>query len=300
MLAHPLPAPNDWHTPDQWLTKIQDVMNHPLMRGTPAANPSYIPAQKFSMALLDLLRDGSHAPLFTQAEATVNNLPDGQLKKTLSVFIRDAGGDVDKLRTHIETWFDDAMAELSAIYKHLSRFAMIILGLIVAVVLNVDSIRVARFLWASPAAAGDLADAAQQAKNGGSSQPAAAQEAAGQAALTKLRGFKLPIGWDFSEAKPATEGTAPAAADSQTPASPDPCANITAGADHNQLLTNVQQCYGLAAETNWLVHIPGWLITAIAVSLGAPFWFGLMQTLFNLRTNTKPPRADAKPAPKTS
>ena len=50
------------------------------------------------------------------------------------------------------------------------------------------------------------------------------------------------------------------------------------------------------------MRVLGWLITAIAVSLGAPFWFGLMQNLLNLRSDTKPPRADAKqtPAPKTS
>ena len=289
-------------TEDQTLIKLQDVMRHPLMRGNPSANPSYIPAQKFAMALLDLLRNGSQAPLFTQAEATVKILPDGQLKNTLSVFIRDAGGDVDKLRTHIENWFDDAMDELSAIYKRLSRFAMLLLGLIIAVSVNVDSIRVAKFLWASPAAASDLADAAQQAKND-NCKDAPCQEAAGQAALTKLRGFKLPIGWDFNVPTPP--------GDSKVQSDDDACTKMLTDKDYNQRLADVQQCHGLVAQNlpgNWnrivliAKQLPGWLITAIAVSLGAPFWFGLMQNLLNLRSDAKPPRADAKqtPAPKTS
>ena len=280
-------------TDEQTLIKLQDVMRHPLMRGNPSANPSYIPAQKFSMAILDLLRNGSQAPLFTQAEATVAKLPAGQLKNTLSVFIRSAGGDVDKLRTHIETWFDDAMDELSAIYKRLSRFAMLFLGLIVAVAVNADSIRVAKFLWASPAAASDLADAAQQAKND-NCKDASCQEAAGQAALTKLRGFKLPIGWDFSEPP----------VDNKVESDNDACIKMLTEKDYNLRLADVQQCHGLIAQNlpgiwNCIVmiakHIPGWLITAIAVSLGAPFWFGLMQNLLNLRSDTKPPRADATP-----
>jgi hypothetical protein len=294
------------HTPAQLLTNIQNVMNHPLMRGNPSANPPYIPAQKFSMALLDLLRNGSQAPLFTQAEATVNNLPNGQLKETLSVFIRDAGGDIDKLRTHIETWFDDAMDELSTIYKRLSRFAMLIIGLIVAVAVNVDSIRVAKFLWASPVAASDLANAAQQAKSGASDQNAAAQEAAGQAALTQLRGLTLPIGWHFAD--DATKGAATTAPALPLPpqtsgaTEKDACVQPP-GAIYSVRLSAVQKCHGLDMQ-NWptdtrdrIMRVVGWLITAIAISLGAPFWFGLMQNLLNIRSASKPPRADATPAP---
>ena len=37
------------------------------------------------------------------------------------------------------------------------------------------------------------------------------------------------------------------------------------------------------------INILGWLITALAVSLGAPFWFDLLNRLVKLRgTGTKP------------
>ena len=37
----------------------------------------------------------------------------------------------------------------------------------------------------------------------------------------------------------------------------------------------------------WFFSIIGWLITAFAVSLGAPFWFGLLNKLVALRSSGK-------------
>ncbi len=48
--------------------------------------------------------------------------------------------------------------------------------------------------------------------------------------------------------------------------------------------------WGRDAKINWPTHIIGWLVTALAVSLGAPFWFNLMTQLLNLRkAGAKPP-----------
>jgi hypothetical protein len=40
-----------------------------------------------------------------------------------------------------------------------------------------------------------------------------------------------------------------------------------------------------------------WVITGFAISLGAPFWFGLLQNIMNLRGARAPPqRSDAQAA----
>ncbi len=42
----------------------------------------------------------------------------------------------------------------------------------------------------------------------------------------------------------------------------------------------------------WVFNFAGWLLMAIAVSLGAPFWFDLLNKLVNLRmAGVKPERA---------
>ena len=47
----------------------------------------------------------------------------------------------------------------------------------------------------------------------------------------------------------------------------------------------------------------GWLITAFAVSMGAPFWFDLLNKFVNIRASGKAPEEEPKapkevPAPK--
>lgn len=39
----------------------------------------------------------------------------------------------------------------------------------------------------------------------------------------------------------------------------------------------------------WISHLAGWLLTALLVMLGAPFWFDLLNRLVNLRANGSPP-----------
>lgn len=44
----------------------------------------------------------------------------------------------------------------------------------------------------------------------------------------------------------------------------------------------------------WLLKVLGWLVTALAVTLGAPFWFDLLQKLVNIRNAGKTPSENAK------
>ncbi len=44
----------------------------------------------------------------------------------------------------------------------------------------------------------------------------------------------------------------------------------------------------------WLTMILGWLITAFAVSLGAPFWFDLLNKFVNVRASGKAPEEEPK------
>ncbi len=234
-------------TPQQAvLQRVLGVSTHPLMRGTPSRLPSYIPARTFSLALLETLRDGSDAPVFTQIEHSVAGLPEGDLKKTLSMFLREARDDVDAFRIRLEQWFNDAMDRVSGIYKRLSQYVMIIFGVVLALALNVDSLRVARVLWQTPALrAVMLADAEHLVAApppvlpvGPGSFPVL--EPPVLATLRLFEAQQIPFGWSVPHFSWAT-----------------PC---------------------------------GWLLTAGAVALGAPFWFSLLQNLINIRSAGPKPR----------
>lgn len=229
------------------LARVLSVHSHPLVRSSPTALPSYVSSRNFALALLETLRDGSQAPLFAQAEHTVAELPDGDLKRTLTLFLQNSGGDIDKLRNFVERWFDDAMDRLSGIYKRISQYVVLGLGLCIAIILNVDSTRMARTLWAQPAVLSAItADASSWGQQKGTPSIAGScqndQSGSVETAVTCFEDESFPVGWS----------------------------------EHS--------------FSRWTV--PGWIITALAVGLGAPFWFSLLQQLTNLRNaGPAPPRA---------
>ncbi len=48
-----------------------------------------------------------------------------------------------------------------------------------------------------------------------------------------------------------------------------------------------------ALTSNAILHIPGWILTIIAVSLGAPFWFDTLNRFVNIRAAGKRPAKGA-------
>jgi len=231
---------------------------HPLIKNVPTDLPAYISGKTFAMALLSLLRDGSQNSRFTQVATQINALPDGDFKATLNTFLLDAGHDLDKFRANIESWFDGAMDRLSGIYKRVSQYALLIIGFILAVALNVNALHLANNLWnMDPASLAALADIAAQAK-----APVAQQTWSDISTnLHQLNGLGLPIGW-------------PQAPDWQALRQP------------SYWPAHLQHFVGH--------HVAGWLVTTAAVSFGAPFWFDLIQKLVNLRSaGPKPGSADS-------
>ena len=81
---------------------FESVFGHSLIQGL-AKNglPSYAPARNFSMALFDALGSGSQAPLFSQIENGIADLPPSPARDTLATLIRQTGGDIDQLRAGV-------------------------------------------------------------------------------------------------------------------------------------------------------------------------------------------------------
>ena len=50
--------------------------------------------------------------------------------------------------------------------------------------------------------------------------------------------------------------------------------------------------YAPKTVRDWFFSIPGWLLTALAESLGAPFWFDLLGKFLNIRgAGTRPEKS---------
>jgi hypothetical protein len=242
-------------------------------------------------------------------------LPESELKKSLVVLLNEADGDVDKLKQTIEIWFNNAMDRVGGWYKRRTSLVVLILAAIVTLGLNVDTLLVLQTLESQASLrdaivgkAKGFAERPSTSGTGGralrSVPPSVAVADSGDVNartdlfdtdnLNKLHAqidaLSLPIGW-FSG--PSAGGCA---SDSDA-ANRLECAR----AANHQLLPPSSSDWG-----DWMgemfgnikFHGLGWLLTIIAASLGAPFWFDTLNKVIAIRSVGKAPEEAQKPPKK--
>ena len=138
----------------------QSVYNHALVnpRGNGkaiseadvAANaPAYVDPIHFANALIEVAGMAGGAPAAMKS-AVATKVSDPQLQQLLGGIVDRTGGALDGIRNEISSWFDSAMDRVSGAYKRKTQVVSFAVALIAAVVINVDSIRVAKTLWQQP------------------------------------------------------------------------------------------------------------------------------------------------------
>jgi len=242
--------------------------------------PSYIPARTFSATLFDLLfpsgdaaqAPGTAAPTPAEAQAarlrkmldSLENISGGPAKEAIATLVKQADGDIERTRKAFERWYNDGMDRVSGWYKRRTQRALFIIGMFLAVALNVDSVRVAEVLWKTPALRSyAISSADQYVKN--HSSVAASGDAASKPAdpdpasyIASLKSLNLPLGWD-----------------------PKDLDWIAPSKDNSLWLARI--CW-----PQFALVVAGWLMTAIAMTLGAPFWFDLLNQFMVIRSTIKP------------
>jgi hypothetical protein len=211
------------------------------------AGPCYIPPKSFSMALQDLVQAGE-------------TLPDG-VRQVLRALEVQAAGDAARFETGLECWFDSTMDSVSGAYQRHTRAWLALIGIAVTVAMNADSILMASVLFGNSTVAVAVAEAGERFV-----PPQAGNVKEAMADTTRLSSFGLPIGWNG------------ATRDSTLPwkeAWREPWKTPPAGLRCFRWLIN-----------GWLLlewHWAGWLITVAAITVGAPFWFDLLNQVVRLR-----------------
>ena len=253
--------------------------------------PSYIPARNFAMALLDLAatQNGGAALNLDAARETAVTLRNGRLRDALLVAIGEAEGDLDRARTSLEAWFDGTMDRVSGWYKRETQWILLGIGLVLAMGLNVDSLHVARSLALNNTLRQKIVQTVESQRSNLDPNADAATDA-GPAKSTavipqqevdaQLSGLTDIIGWPQFEKSVDAAVAAGQGSPRFSSASMAPVVPQTNPADP-----------GARAKVWWeylALAIPGWLISALAVSLGAPFWFDILNKLMVVRSTVKP------------
>ena len=167
--------------------------------------PSYAPSNAISDALIDELRKRANddTPTAEGLRWAVAGLENQALREQLEPLLQQAGEDVAALRAEIARTYDQVMDRVSGQYKRFSQLVQIVLGLLVAVVFNLDAIYLTKALVASDSLRSDLVEMAQQAVNEpqgeeapatGTDESIGAKGAAVTAAYQDIAALNLPIG----------------------------------------------------------------------------------------------------------
>ena len=177
------------------------------------------------------------------------NLNNQAVQRVLLTAVDSAQGDLNKAQASIEAWYDSAMDRVSGWYKRSTHLILFVISLVVAVGLNVNTITIADFLYRDDAARAALVARVETAATDKGFPSGNYDEA-----KEYLDALSLPIGWTAGWGAPR-RGSEPKA----------------------QGLWN-----------NWIAPVVGWLMTAFAATMGAPFWFDILNKVMVIRSTVKP------------
>jgi hypothetical protein len=200
---------------------------------------------------------------FDQIRGSILRINNPDLKTALLTLLEEARADltegvsaVKKVSDRIEKWYDQTMDRVSGWYKRRTQWFLFGIALLFALALNVDTVKICQALSKSST----LRDSVTEQAKHLSLPPAPAganidnQFSQVQEAVKRLDGLGVPLGWT----------------------------------DESKLWTTFPQ-----SGNDYLVRsekLMGLLLTAFAASLGAPFWFDVLNKFMVVRSAGKSPK----------
>jgi len=263
-------------------------------------------------------QDGSRVMPLLEGLRYVN---EETFRKAVKVLVTSART-LDEAQAQLEMWFDQRMDQLTELYKRRITMFSLLIGIILSLVLNADSLQIARSLFDDPSLRAAVVAAANDVVNSGELQPliptatptleptpAATVEATGDASFG-AQGVEptlepTPTPAPTAEPNPLVETTVAIAQIEQVlnrllalnlPISweytPLTVSCFTSEGDSRLLCDNTRNLWLL-----WPTNNPDWIglvlrkliglaITSLAIAQGAPFWFDLLNRLVRGRSSS--------------
>jgi hypothetical protein len=235
--------------------------------------PSYISATSFADAVIDLMVPNAKGQTTMDAiKQSLQSLEQGgqlplamaPLMNSFQALLTSGSGDITSLRTSIENWYNDHMDRVSGWYKRNVAKITIVAGAILVILLNINTITIGRTLYSNSVVGTAVSTLAANHSTCKSDDPTCLAQL--QTDISAAAKAGLPIGW------------------------PTVSACLVKGASCGWW----QQRGILSPKGNsaWqiILVIIGFLITILALTPGARFWFGLLAKFGVLSsTGPKPP-----------
>jgi hypothetical protein len=278
------------------ITSLSDAFySHPLIKSLarPGEHPAYVPSKTFALTLIDILGKGqATAGTAEQIKASLDNLPDSDVKKSLQALLRNGTNSMEQVQEKLESWFNASMDRVSGWYKNRVQVWTVVIASIVTILINADTIQIAQKLMINPALRDKIVQEAKNEHASGADPSAPTLTEQQKADLSGLTGWTsefrifhhLDACADASlRGGQLTEADCRSESEARINTNPNP--KFVAAWNSNSF-PGMRLLSMVAIPWLWTViptHLVGWLLTAIAASLGAPFWFDTLNKFMNVR-----------------
>jgi hypothetical protein len=208
------------------------------------------------------------------------------VREHLLQLFEDARHDVKAFRINMESWFNETMTRASGWYRKQTQTWLLCIGIGIAALFNVDSIAIARILMKDKNVRTEMVQLAS------SRAPAYTaitdtlirknvmhKDSAFYRADTSLRVFVNDTSLIGVYAMLRND-----AGDARNVLGISRACITDSSSGHKIMRCGYTHPF---QQNGWLIFA-GWCITALAISLGAPFWFDLLGKVVKFRTTTPP------------
>lgn len=246
----------------------EDLYSHSLIRSlnqttlgrlanSKVFGPSYIPSETFATALIEVLQtDFKSLTKLNQLSFTTeeilkeineSGLPDNLKRDLAALALRAQTTNINHFKEEVAKWFDRSMERTSGVYKRDIKKWTILIGFLIALLANADTIHIVGRLSKESAISNVISQQVAERVRNCPDPNCIAREVDND--LTKL---SLPIGWYL----PLEVNSNP-----------------------------------IIMFWDAIVKAIGWLLTGLAISMGASFWFDVLNKFINVRYTGKPHKA---------
>lgn len=219
--------------------------------------PSYMSAETFQSILFDIILRGEG---YDKLKDRIDQLPDDDLRNVLNQLLREANNELDVFKLEVQNWYNNVMDRASGWYKRFTQQILIGVGLTIAFIFNADTIAIYNRLESNPGTLSEIVEMAESYVN------------------TRENVDGLGAGTDRSFQENVARLDALIGNEIESVRSP-------LGLGWSDVDFSTYNVY------DYLLKFLGFLLTALAVSLGAPFWFDLLRKFVNIRSAGDKPTA---------
>ena len=263
-------------THDDHSNLVRDFKAHPLIQSLYGKKfqTSYIPPKVFSSVLVDLLHPGDSRTSTTlddirnkidPPKGSANPQTTSTLYQTLKLLTKESENDLTKLKAKIEEWYNEAMVGTSGRFRMRTQAIVFTIAVAVAFAANADTFTLVQTLSQDSNIRSALVN---QAARFGENAPVTQQA-------------KLPTDAPGGH-KDSANSTPGETADAAIPP-------LTLNDLEKSGLQLGWETFPPPTEELGFKKFMGLMITAIAISLGAPFWFDLLKKVANVRAGSLSP-----------